>query len=222
MVRTALVCLLFVTACSHRGERELTALEHRVKAAEHEARAEREQRQYDPTQSRQAMTRSPFVDLPDGPFRDYNPTSTHLARADRELRAAAEHSKAAAKLEAFEDAACQQLPSRVRAACPLLASQVAHVQDIKKGVLLTIKPEADAQQIEQRLQCHLAFARANGFDKPSCPLFVKGMRIRLAQPKVIALEGSSAEVARALQAQARRVFQGPETPEQQPVSSLSP
>ncbi len=217
MTRAALLCLVFVTGCSHRGEKELTALEHRNKAAEYEAKAEAERQQYDPSRTREAIVRSPFVDLPDSPVREYNPTATHLDTADRELRRAARHSKAAAKLEAFEDAACQQLPSRVRASCPLLASQVALVQNDKKGVLLTIKDGADAKDIEQRLQCHLAFARANGFDTPSCPLFVKGMSIKLVEPKVISLEGSSPGVARALQAQAQRIFTGAESPV--PVSS---
>ncbi|MBL8951651.1 MAG: hypothetical protein JNK82_12795 [Myxococcaceae bacterium] len=206
----------------NRGERELTAQEHRIKADEHEARADAEARKFDPSQTREAVARSPFADvggsLPDGTMKAYNPTSQHLQAADREMRAAANHDKAAAKLEAFEDAACEQIPSRMRASCPLLASQVSLVQNDKKGVLLTIKDGSDAKDIEQMLQCHLAFARANGFDRPTCPLFVKGMTIRMVAPKVLALEGNTPEIARQLQAQAHRIFTGPTAPI--PVSSI--
>ena len=214
--------LLFVTACTHRSERELTAIEHRAKADDHVAKAEEARRQFDPSQTRETIARSPFADvggsLPDGTMKEYNPTASHLQAADRELRAAAGHDKAAAKLETFEDAACAQLPTRLRSSCPLLASQVSLVQNDKKGVLLTIKEGSDANEIEQMLQCHLAFARANGFDKPTCPLFVKGMTIKMVSPKVLALEGSTPGVARALQAQAHRIFTGPSAPV--PVSSI--
>lgn len=211
MARVLVISLLVVTACSHADDKHLTATEHRELAALHEARADAEKAQFDPTQTRGSIARSPFTDLPDSVVNEYNPTAEHLTAADRELRRAAEHSKEAAKLEAFEDAACQKLPKELRAACPLLASQVALVQNDPKGVRLTLKPAADAQQIEQRLQCHLAYAKSIGFDRPTCPLFVKGMSISLVGPKMISLQGDSPEVARRLQEQARRIFYG-ETP----------
>ena len=209
MTRVLLIgVIVSVTACSHADDKQLTAAEHRELAAIHEARAESERQQFDPAQSRGPITRSPFSNLPDSVVSEYNPTSTHLTAADRELRRAAEHSKQASKLEAFEDAACQALPKEQRASCPLLASQVKLVQNDRKGVRLTIKETSDAAQIEKRLQCHLAYARSIGFDQPTCPLFVKGMSIAMAGPKVIALHGDSPEVARALQEQARRIFVG--------------
>ena len=174
----------------------------------HEARAEAERNQFDPTLSRGPIQRTPFTNLPDSVAAEYNPTAGHLTAADREMRRAAEHSKEAAKLEAFEDVACSSLPKEQRASCPLLASQVKLVQNDNKGVRLTIKETADAAQIEKRLQCHLAYAKSLGFDRPTCPLFVKGMSIAMAGPKVIALHGDSPEVAKALQEQARRIFVG--------------
>lgn len=207
MTRVLLLAVL-VTACSHAEDKQLTAAEHRELAAMHEARAEAERNQFDPSQSRGPIQRTPFTNLPDSVATEYNPTAGHLTAADREMRRAAEHSKEAAKLEAFEDVACSSLPKEQRAACPLLASQVKLVQNDKKGVRLTIKETADAAQIEKRLQCHLAYAKSIGFDQPTCPLFVKGMSISMAGPKVIALHGDSPEIARSLQEQARRIFVG--------------
>lgn len=208
MTRVWFVGLLAVTACSHPIDGSLTAPEHRDLAALHEARAEAERRKYDPTLTREAVEYSPFTDLSEHVITQYNPTANHLAEADRELKSAAAHDQAAAKLVAFEDRACPDLPSRERAACPLLASQVERVQNDSKGVRLTIEAGADARAIEQRLQCHLAWARANGFDRPTCPLFVRGMSIGLRPQSVIALHGDTPEVAHALQAQARRIFSG--------------
>lgn len=203
-----LAAVLIVTACSHAEDKALTAAEHRQLAELHEARAEAERAKFDPSKTRGPIARSPFSNLPDSVVTEYNPTAAHLTAADRELRRAAEHSKQAAKLEAFEDVACQALPKEQRAACPLLASQVKLVQNDGKGIRLTIKESADASEIEKRLQCHLAYAKTIGFDQPTCPLFVKGMSIKMAGPKVIALHGDSPEVTRQLQEQARRIFVG--------------
>lgn len=204
----ALLAVFFVTACSHADDKRLTAVEHRELAAIHEAKAEVEQKQFDPLLTTELGRRSPFGNLPDSVVSEYNPTADHLVAADRELRRAAEHSKEAAKLEAFEDVTCQQLPKEQRAACPLLASQVALVQNDRRGVRLTIKQSADAVDIEKRLQCHLAYAKSIGFDRPTCPLFVKGMSIKNIAPHVIALHGDSPEVSKTLQEQARRIFVG--------------
>ena len=144
-MRVLLVCVVAVTACSHPIDHELTAAEHRDLAALHEARAEAQKKQFDPSLTTDFVANSPFTGLPDHVIDEYNPTAGHLAEADRELKSAADHNRAAAKLEAFEDAACIGLPSRVRAACPVLASQVELVQNDSKGVRLTLKAGTDPQ-----------------------------------------------------------------------------
>jgi hypothetical protein len=217
MTRLPCLVVLVVTACSHGEDKHLTATEHRDLAALHFARADAEREQYDPSLTEDRVMRSPWVDLPDSVVSEYNPTSGHLAAADREMRRAARHHKQADKLEAFEAAACQNIPREQRAACPLLASQVERVQNDKKGVRLNLKPSADAVAIEQRLQCHLAWANTVGFDEPSCPLFVKGMAIGIKAPNVIVMHGDSPEVAEELQRHARRIFIG--EPQGAPVSS---
>lgn len=206
MLRVVLV--LGFCACAHPPNEGLTATEHRELAALHEARAEVERSQFDPSLTREMVARSPFTELPDTLLNEYNPTGDHLVAADRELRRAAQHARAADRLEAFEDAACAQVPPEQRAACPLLASQVAVVQNDSRGVRLVIKPTADTSAIAQRLQCHLAWAQTTGFDRPSCPLFVRGMNISVRSPQMIVLHGDTPEVAHALQDQAWRIFVG--------------
>jgi hypothetical protein len=76
------------------------------------------------------------------------------------------------------------------------------------GFTLTIKPTADVQQTYRRLSCHLAWAVASGFDKPSCPLFIKGTTLERDGDDGISFKGESKPVTLALQAQARRVFLG--------------
>jgi hypothetical protein len=197
-----------VASCTHPQDQSLTAAEHRELAALHEARADSEREQFDPTKTREMVARTPFTELPDSVMNEYNPTGDHLVAADRELRRAAQHSRAAQQLEAFEDAACRNVSPEERAACPLLASQVAVVQNDRLGVRLIMKPGVDAGAVERRLQCHLAWARTTSFERPSCPLFMRGMTISLRPGAVIALHGDSAAVARALQQQARHIFTG--------------
>jgi hypothetical protein len=216
-MRTIVLAALVVTGCSHAKDEHLTATEHRSLAELHEAKADAERSQFDPSKTRETISRSPFGDIPDTTTRPYNPTAEHLAAADREMKRAAEHSKAAARLEAFEDTACRNVPREERAACPLLASQVMSVQNDRQGVLLRLKDSADARAIEKRLQCHLAYANATSFERPSCPLFVRGMSLKLVEPKVIAMRGETPEVVAALQYQARRIFTGEEI---EPISSL--
>src|SRR6185436_18367623 len=103
-MRTLLIAAaLIVTGCSHAKDEHLTAAEHRQMAELHEAKADAERAQFDPSKTREAVTRSPFGDIPDTAVTPYNPTAEHLNTADREMRRAAQHSKAAAQLEAFED-----------------------------------------------------------------------------------------------------------------------
>lgn len=212
------IAALFLVSCTH-ADKNLTAPEHRELAEEHRVKAETERARFDPSQTNsRVVTRTPFGDGPDGLASAYNPTADHLAAADREMREAAKHTKMAAKLEEKEAVVCAQISEAERSSCPLLASQVALVENYDKGVLLTLKKSADGEKVNNSLNCHLAYARASGFDAPSCPLFVKGMTISMKKPGVIDLQGESPEVTQQLQAQARRIFFGKEV-STQPVSA---
>jgi hypothetical protein len=202
----ALATALLALSCSHARPAPLTASEHRAEAARHEQTARQEAARYDPEQTERYPGRSPWRQSPSDWTTTYNPTEAHLAAADREMREAAEHLAAAHRLELFESAACESIPPVERAACPLLASSVLVVRNTKSGVELTLKNGVDGAETHRRLDCHLAYAEANGFQRPSCPLFVPGMSISLKDARVLVLRGDTPQVARQLQEQARRIF----------------
>lgn len=203
--------MFLLVSCAH--DERLTAAEHRAEADRHSAAAAKERAAAeDGRGARHVIDRTNEAGV------DYDPSAAHLAAADEEMRRAAAHLAAATSLEKFEDEACAQIPAPERAACPLLASSVAQVRERAWGLDLVLKPQVDGPATNRMLNCHLAFARANGFAKPSCPLFVQGMTIRLQGEKVIELAGN-ADVARELQRQARRIFGAPATT---PAVSVAP
>jgi hypothetical protein len=149
--------------------------------------------------------------VPPAPYESYNPRDAHLQAADLELSKASEHLAAAKTLVTFEDKACAGLSEGARSACPLFASSVSLVETNQSGFKLTFWPHVDAVETFQRLNCHLAYATASGFDRPSCPLFLRGTTLRRASDHEIVFIGETAEIAEALRSQARRVFIGTET-----------
>jgi hypothetical protein len=183
----ALVPLLL--ACAHPQsvlDDGLTLDEHRAQAQAHFAAAQRETGAYEPGRET-------------------------LDAADREMRQAAAHLLAARALESFENWRCANTPRPERTACPLLASAVTRVTELDDGISLTLRADVDAVQTFRRLDCHLAFAEAEGFARPSCPLFVKGMALALdmGEDHRIVLSGTEPTVVVELKAQARRIFAPP-------------
>lgn len=209
MKKTCLVALTLI-ACSHVRAKDETVAEHLNDAAMHEARAENELAQYEPGDSVSrrpaASVRMDLQGIPDD-LQTYNPTEEHVLRADQELVERNEHLSAAHTLEKFEDTACRGLSAGERSSCPLLASSVARVVTTKQGFQLELKPSVNAEQTYRRLNCHLAYAVASGFEAPSCPLFVKGTSLS-ADAHSVTFSGDSTRVAEELRAQARRVFRG--------------
>jgi hypothetical protein len=204
-MRPSLTVLLFAAACAHN---ELTVSENRNEAAIHQARALEERKEFDPNQTHNSARRGSLNpnDQVMVPEFTYNPTQSHQVAADAELRAASEHLRAAKELESFEDAACRDLPAAERASCPLLGSSVFQVRHTASGFQLVMKPNVDVGDIDRRLSCHLAYARARGFDRPSCPLFVKGTTLHRVGEDTIAFEGDTKSIAVELQVQADRLF----------------
>jgi hypothetical protein len=210
---------LFAVACATPRAEELTEAEHRAEMRRHVKKAQEEQAKYNPGASMRAPARTPFTE-PGGEWIAYNPTERYLEEADAEMREAADHAKAAAALSAFEDESCKGIAPAERAACPLLASQVREVQQIKAGLVLVMKDRGQLSDIHARLACHLAYATANGFDQPSCPLFVRGMVLRKLDDKgAIEMTAPTPEVVKQLHQEARRLFTGKKPV---PVSSRSP
>lgn len=201
-----LLCALLLTAgCAHTDD--LTAAENRNEASLHRARGVEEQRQFDPNQTQQPQRQVSRANDPAmlTPEFSYNPTEGHQFAADAEFRKANEHLRAANKLESFEDEACRDISAGERASCPLLGSYVSEVRHTSKGFQLAMKPTVDVDDVTRRLSCHLAYARTTGFERPSCPLFVRGTSIRRVG-EAIAFEGDTRDIALVLQTQADRVF----------------
>lgn len=207
-MRALLFLTALATSCAHPAKESLTAIEHRNEAELHKAASERVASQYEPGLNVKAPGRGPFVDSPGSGLSTYNPTAAYLLDADRELRKAAEHLAQARQLESFADVACREIPPAERAACPFLASSVTLVREVPTGLELELKPTVDARDTHRRLSCHLAWAQANGFERPSCPLFFKGLKLAVREGPVNALlfDGETPEVAAALRAQARLLF----------------
>lgn len=210
MTRSHWLSALVVLSCTHVRPTDETVAEHRNDAAIHEARANQELAQFDPKDTvARRPPQTPRVDQVGVPedLQSYNPTQEHLARADREFIERNEHLSAAHALEQFEARACAGLSKAERSACPLLASSVARVDATKWGLRLNLKPSVDAAQTFARLNCHLAYATAQGFDAPSCPLFVKGTTLR-RDGQSIEFVGDTLEIGRQLRTEARRIFVG--------------
>ena len=211
-------------ACEHAHDGEMTASEHRRLAEQYTQQAQSERAQYDPRAGQQQgdgspfnpngtlriPSRTPFSEGPEGSVKPYNPTAEHLAEADRDMRQAALESEAARRLEQFEDLACSAIPREQRAACPLLASQVKTVTMTATGVELTLRDDVNALDTARRLQCHLAYARVVGFERPSCPLFTRGLTLQLKGLHTVVFSGTTPEAAERIRASAAQIFKGPQ------------
>lgn len=214
-LRPALGVFLFgfsILSCTHVQPHEMTAAEHRQEAALHESAAERAREKFDPTATAVSPSPPPTFNDPGDWSWSYNPTTQHLAQADDEMREAAAHLRAAKELERFEDKACAGVSVEQRTSCPLLASWVTTIDETKTGLLLHLKPGISADSTARVLNCHLSYAYAKGFDRPSCPLFVKGLTITTKENTKVEFVGESPEAISAMKQQARRVFMPAQRP----------
>jgi hypothetical protein len=202
-----LVALGLSAGCAH--QKDMTGDEHRQAAATAEVKAVAANELYEPA----AVAHMPAVGtqaVEAGDDLMYNPTAGHLAEADRQMSIAFEHLTYADRLTRTEDVACADVPEAERAACPMLAPHVDAVYEVKLGVSLHLKQIAPAQRLAAQLRCHLAFAKANNFDRVPCPLFVKGVTITLRAGQLIDVYSPDRKVAAEVQRQARRMFGQPE------------
>jgi len=217
-MRTSLLLLSVVlsSSCSTVPVKNETVTQHRNDAVVHQALAKEERAKAEaiepPVQKPAPIAAQPMMlGIPDAPFEAWRPRDEHLQAADLEMTKANAHLAAAKTLVTFEDKACAGLSEGARSACPLFASSVSLVETTKTGFKLTFWPQVDANETYQRLNCHLAYATASGFDRPSCPLFMRGTTLKRAGDHIVEFVGDNAEAAEALRAQARRVFIGTET-----------
>jgi hypothetical protein len=208
---TLSLLLLAGAGCAHVDAKSETVAEHRNDAALHAQLGREERAQYDPSSPQRAAPRLPGTDpfgQPGVSVGVYNPSAEHLREADREFQEANEHLVAARSLIAFEHKACEGLSVGERSSCPLFAQTISLIELTPTGFHLEFQTQVDVDQTWRRLSCHLAYAEATGFDRPSCPLFIKGTTLARVGARGISFSGDEQGVTQALQAQARRLFLG--------------
>lgn len=185
---------------------EMSAAAHRREAARERMLAEEDYQRYQPTATAPMGGLAPH----DGPrlypldvYR-FNPTEKAIDDAERHLRHAREHERAAAELERYEAAECKELAPRLRAACPLLGP-VAAIDDLPDGVRIRYADATPVAPVLAQMRCHLAFARARAFaDVGDCPLYMKGVIIAAAPDgRAIDVRSDDAAVAREIQVRSR-------------------
>jgi hypothetical protein len=205
-----------LTNCAHQRFEEMSVDQHLAEAMKAGTAARDEEKEYAPGQASMAEAgMSPWTDAsPPEQFRAFHPTADHLLAANRDLREAQRHVQAAAALQDSERAACGSKSTAQRAECPAVTTSVRGVEPAARGIRLLLKKHADGSTLAGSMQCHLAFARAAGFDKvPSCPLSTRGESVVLEDGgRVIALLGDSQAAQAALRRQARALFPLQPTP----------
>lgn len=194
--------LLLGLSCAHRPG-DLTAAEHRNEAAIHHAKANQELSKYEPASRRERP--GPFANEMTTNLWEFDAPEPHLAAADRHRRQAHEHLKAAQTLEVFEDRACEGLSTEQRAACPLITPSLSSVQELEHGVRLLFKPTAPTELLIKEMRCHLAYAKAQGFEHPSCPLYLKGVELK-ANAHGVDVVSANSQQAQEIRSEAKVMF----------------
>lgn len=153
---------------------ETTAEGHEQEAKAERKRAEQEHAAYDPNRSELREVPAPHVDAGAPVLVTVNPTAAHLSAAEAHRRHAHQHELASMKLQAFEDVACKPVAPASRASCPSLIATA--VERLPNGIRLRCEPE-QVDKVLAEMRCHLAFARARGFDSDYlCPFALKFVR----------------------------------------------
>lgn len=197
--------------CAHKVKVDETSVEgHKAEARSEYAKAGEHVARYDPTAV--GVVPGSALDQPEGPIRarvaTYNPTEWHLREAARFAKHAREHEHAAEMLEAFEEGACADFTPKDRAACPFFGP-IRAVELLDNGVRLRLEPGTPVGRMVDHVNCHLAYARARGFEVPSCPLMLRGVQAAEGDDHVsIVLRSSDPKVVRELQKRAREIEPG--------------
>ena len=94
------------------------------------------------------------------------------------------------------------------------------VEETDHGVKLHIKPDAPESRLLSQMQCHLAYAKAHGFEQASCPLYVHGAMIDGRPNHIIEVHADKKEDAIVLRNQARVALRALGRPGQRALSSV--
>jgi hypothetical protein len=190
-----LALLLGSCAPSPRPD-DMSAAAHRHEAARERLRAQQELAAHDEGYAR-ADPRVPGDPAALIPSEELRPGALpmpgsglgRLHAAEARAAHAREHDAAAAELERFEAEACAGIPPAARAACPLLVG-AGVILDVQGGVEIRFESGAPVSDVYRRMSCHLAFARARGFEGDACPLYVKGLRIERTGTRILRITSS--------------------------------
>ncbi len=171
---------------------DMSRAEHLKAARRYEADAAKHQGRYDPNAEITVVT--PWVSDPHTPGSSAtrtteiiveNPTAKHLEHARRRRDIARQHAAAARALKQYADKYCKSVPVAERKAHPL-PGRYSRVEDIPGGVRLYLKKGVKGVALRDRMACHIAQARMEGFaGHKDCPLHLRGIRFRVAQKGIV-------------------------------------
>jgi hypothetical protein len=202
---------LSVLAACGGGEKvrpdDMSAAQHRQEAAREQRAADEHELKYDPT----AIKGEPVRAMKGGPEdylygeKVYDPEAHHLRDAQAHRAHSAEHQRAAAELEKFEQEECKDFPAATRASCPLLGPATAII-DVSHGVRVDFAEGVSVEAVAALMRCHYAYARAHGFSSAvaDCPLYLPGIAIRITgDGRAIEITGPDAETVERIRRSAR-------------------
>lgn len=154
----------------------MSAEEHRRAAKLHEEEAEKEATGYRPAAvDWRTRTEEYRPELDGFPSYFYNPTEDHLAHTQGHRDQAEAHLRAANALEAQMTAECRPFERAERPKCPLLGA-IERVEDLPRGVRLTIMDGIDITGLVAHMRCHFSLGRVVGTDRmPTCPLYLPSL-----------------------------------------------
>lgn len=163
---------------------EMTVEGHEQAAAQERAAARKEQASFDPNATQVHETVQPASAMDGGMggiLVTVNPTQGHLTAAEAHRRHAAAHAAAAKNLKHFEDEACTGLAEAERESCPTLTT--SNLETLPAGVRLHTGTKR-LGSVLQEIRCHLAFAKAHGYDRVDlCPFALPGVHAEVANDR---------------------------------------
>lgn len=208
----ALSCLGGASGCGSRQTEARSARNESMSAEKHEQEAAKlVARANDEAQVSESEAPPPNLTVnptgnPQGYYYPVNPSvpPANPARVQRLDRHAREHLVIATGMKVFEDDACRDVPAAERPTCPLLGP-VAALDDIPGGVRVRFTEKANVDAIADKIRCHLAYARARGFEQvASCPLYVRGVALnRTDVPNTLDLTSANPTVTTEIRKRAR-------------------
>lgn len=114
-------------------------------------------------------------------------------------------------MERFDSPACEGIPPRSRAACPLLAG-IAEVEKAGQAFIVRFESWVDVDKAVELMRCHHAFGEARGWQQmPFCPLYIPGLQMETVDESTVSFTVEGEENLRELERRLRAHSEGPES-----------